>query len=183
MPQWRVPASGSRASAAALSAAADAARGFAEGAADLIAMVRGISTDPRVSHAAKMEATAALAYLASGRARIPRFLPVVGRIDDLAVAAFALRRLLTAAGEPVLRSHWKGTSRGLSNLLALSAALATPGGRLRRLAVAGAATSALRDRVGRAGGVGSAGRRRPGAGRVARARCWPGGRPGHESPG
>jgi uncharacterized membrane protein YkvA (DUF1232 family) len=149
--------------AAALSAAADAARGVAEGAADVIAMLRGISTDPRVSHAAKMEATAALAYLASGKARIPRFIPVVGRIDDLAVAAFALRRLLTAAGEPVLRSHWRGSSRGLSNVLAVSAALATPGGRLRRVAVAGAAASALRDSVGR-GAAG--GKRRAGAGRV-----------------
>jgi uncharacterized membrane protein YkvA (DUF1232 family) len=127
-------------------------------------MVRGISTDPRVSHAAKMEATAALAYLASGKARIPRFVPVVGRIDDLAVAAFALRRLLTAAGEPVLRSHWHGSGRGLQNLLALSAALATPGGRLRRIAVAGAAATALRDRVQNGAPAGTRGR--PGSGRV-----------------
>ena len=153
--------------AAAFAAAADAARGLAESAADVVIMLRGISTDPRVSHAAKMEATAALAYLASGKARIPRFVPVVGRIDDLGVAAFALRRLLTASGESVLRSHWKGSSRGLANLLALSAALATPGGRLRRLAIAGAAASALRDQVGRnraeSDGVR---RRRAGAGRV-----------------
>src|SRR6201999_4049432 len=117
------------------------------------------STDPRVSHAAKTEAAAALAYLASGKARIPRFIPVVGRIDDLAVAAFALRRLLTSAGEPVLRSHWYGSGRGLQNLLALSAALATPGGRLRRIAVAGAAATVLRDRVHNGAPGGGAGRR------------------------
>jgi uncharacterized membrane protein YkvA (DUF1232 family) len=145
-----------------IAAAAEAARGLAGGAADVISMLRGISADPRVSQAAKMEATAALAYLASGRARIPRFIPVVGRIDDLAVAAFALRRLLGAAGEPVLRSHWKGSSRGLHTLLALSAALATPGGRLRALAVAGAAASAVRDQVAAPGG----GWRKPGSGRV-----------------
>ena len=125
-------------------------------------MLRGIAADPRVSQAAKVEATAALAYLASGKARIPRFVPVVGRIDEVAVAAFALRRLLGAAGEPVLRSHWKGSGRGLANLLALSAALATPGGRWRALAVAGAAASAVRDQVSGSGGV----RRRPGSGRV-----------------
>ncbi|HEX4431117.1 MAG TPA: DUF1232 domain-containing protein [Frankiaceae bacterium] len=155
-----MPGSVTPASAAAW--AADAARGLAGGAADVLAMLRGISTDPRVSHAAKVEATAALAYLASGKARIPRFIPVVGRIDDLAVAAFALRRLLGAAGEPVLRSHWNGSSRGLQNLLALSAALATPGGRLRALAVAGAAASAVREQVTTPGGL----RRRPGSGRV-----------------
>lgn len=148
--------------AATVTAAADAARGLAAGAADVMSMLRGISSDPRVSQAAKVEATAALAYLASGKGRIPRFIPVVGRIDDVAIAAFALRRLLGAAGEPVLRSHWKGSSRGLANLLALSAALATPGGRLRALAVAGAAAAAVRDQVSGPGGrLG-----RPGAGRV-----------------
>jgi uncharacterized membrane protein YkvA (DUF1232 family) len=144
------------------SAAADAARGVVAGAADVISMLRGIAADPRVSQAAKVEATAAIAYLVSGKARIPRFVPVVGRIDELAVAAFALRRLLGAAGEPVLRSHWKGSGRGLQNLLALSAALAAPGGRLRRLAVVGAAASAVRDQVSAPGAL----RRRPGAGRV-----------------
>jgi uncharacterized membrane protein YkvA (DUF1232 family) len=134
---------------------------LAAGAADVISMLRGIASDPRVSQTAKVEATAALAYLVSGKARIPRFIPVVGRIDELAVAAFALRRLLGAAGEPVLRSHWRGSSRGLQNLLALSAALAAPGGRRRALAVAGAAASAVRDQVS-PGGV----RRRPGSGRV-----------------
>jgi uncharacterized membrane protein YkvA (DUF1232 family) len=129
-------------------------------------MLRGIATDPRVSQTAKVEATAALAYLASGKARIPRFIPVVGRIDELAVAAFAIRRLLTAAGEPVLRSHWKGSGRGLQNVLTLSAALATPGGRLRRIAVAGAAATALRDRVGPRTGEGGGVGRRPGFGRV-----------------
>src|SRR5664280_1297183 len=126
-------------------------------------MLRGITADPRVSQAAKVEASAALAYLASGRGRIPSFIPVVGRIDDLAVAAFALRRLLTAAGEPVLRSHWRGSGRGLETLLALTGALAAPGGRLRRLAVAGAAASIVRDQFTKASGPPG---RRPGFGRV-----------------
>jgi uncharacterized membrane protein YkvA (DUF1232 family) len=160
----RVPGSVSTATAAAW--AADTARGLADGAADVLAMLRGIATDPRVSSAAKVEASAALAYLASGRARIPRFVPVVGRIDDLAVAAFALRRLLGAAGEPVLRSHWRGSSRGLQNLLAMSAALAAPGGRLRRLAVAGAAAAAVREQIGSSDFGQVIGRRRPGRGRV-----------------
>jgi uncharacterized membrane protein YkvA (DUF1232 family) len=139
---------------------ADAARSVG----DVVAMLRGITADPRVSQAAKVEASAALAYLASGRGRIRSFIPVVGRIDDLAVAAFALRRLLIAAGEPVLRSHWRGTERGLEKLLALTGALATPGGRLRRLAVAGAAASLVRDRL--TGKPGRAPGRRPGFGRV-----------------
>lgn len=126
-------------------------------------MLRAIAADPRVPPAAKVQACAALAYLASGRGRVPRFVPIVGRLDDVAVAAFALRRLLTAAGEPVVRSHWRGTGRGLQALLTMTAALATPAGRWRRLAVAGAALAAVRDSINEQPG-GAA--RRPGFGRV-----------------
>ncbi|MCW2549937.1 MAG: hypothetical protein JWN96_4397 [Mycobacterium sp.] len=114
-------------------------------------MLRGLSADPRVPQAAKLEMSAAIAYLVTGRGRVPRVIPVVGRIDALAVAAFALRRLLAAVDEPVLRSHWRGSTGGLDALLATTAALAAPGGRLRRVAVAGAAASFLRDRIGSTG--------------------------------
>lgn len=126
----------------------DAVEEAAHGVADVVAMLRGIATDPRVPQAAKVEASAALAYLAAGRGRIPSFIPGVGRLDDLAVAAFTLRRLLMAAGEPVLQTHWRGSPRGLEILLAMTGALAAPGGRLRRIAVAGAAVSAVRDQFG-----------------------------------
>ena len=144
---------------------------------DVTSLLRGVTTDPRVTQAAKVEASAALAYLVSGRGRIPSFVPVVGRLDDLAVAAFAVRRLLAAAGEPVLRTHWRGSARGLDTVLALTTALAAPGGRWRRMAVAGAAASLVRDRLG-SKAPGSARRAmspnaatslkkpRPGAGRV-----------------
>jgi uncharacterized membrane protein YkvA (DUF1232 family) len=156
----------SQASAAALG------KDVARGVGDVVAMLKGLSADPRVPQAAKLELSAALAYLVSGRGRIPSFIPVVGRIDAIAVAAFALRRLLTAVDEPVLRSHWRGSQRTLDALLATTAALSTPGGRLRRVAVAGAAASFVRDRIGRKerSGRGSSQRgptqRAPGFGRV-----------------
>ena len=114
-------------------------------------MLRGLSADPRVPQAAKLEMSAAIAYLVTGRGRVPRAIPMVGRIDALAVAAFAVRRLLAAVDEPVLRSHWRGSAGGLDALLATTAALAAPGGRLRRVAVAGAAANFVRDRVSGAG--------------------------------
>lgn len=139
----------------------------ARGVGDVIVMLRGIVTDPRVSQAAKLEASAALAYLVSGRGRIPSFIPVVGRIDNVAVAAFALRRFLASAGEPVVRSHWRGSSRGLDVLLGMAGALAIPGGRLRRLATMGSVGAAFlrRDPLASARQPRRAGRR-PGAGRV-----------------
>ena len=129
--------------------AAALGKDVARGVGDVVAMLRGLSADPRVPQAAKLELSAALAYLVSGRGRIPSVIPIVGRIDAIAVAAFALRRLLTSVEEPVLRSHWRGSERNLDALLATTAALSSPGGRLRRVAVAGAATSFVRDRLGR----------------------------------
>jgi uncharacterized membrane protein YkvA (DUF1232 family) len=122
---------------------------------DAVAMLRGVLTDPRVPQSAKVEAGAALAYLVSPVNRMTSWVPVVGKVDDVAVVAFALRRLLVGAGEPVLRDHWRGHPRGLEVLLGLTTALASPKGFLRRSALLRALLGAAGESV-----------RRPGAGRV-----------------
>jgi uncharacterized membrane protein YkvA (DUF1232 family) len=122
---------------------------------DAVAMLRGVLTDPRVPQSAKVEAGAALAYLVSPVNRATSWIPVVGKVDDVAVLAFALRRLLLGAGEPVLRDHWRGNPRGLEVLLGVTTALASPKGFLRRSAMVRALLAALGEGV-----------RRPGAGRV-----------------
>jgi uncharacterized membrane protein YkvA (DUF1232 family) len=121
---------------------------------DVVAMLRGVMADPRVPQAAKVEAGAALAYLVSPVNKLTNWVPVVGKVDDVAVLAFALRRLLVGAGEPVLRDHWRGHPRGLEILLGLTTALASPKGLLRRSAL-------LRTVFSVAGGA-----PRPGKGRV-----------------
>lgn len=123
---------------------------------DAIAMLRGVLADPRVPQSAKVEAGAALAYLVSPVNKLTSWVPVVGKVDDVAVLAFALRRLLVGAGEPVLRDHWRGHPRGLEVLLGLTTALSSPKGLLRRSAILRAVLAAVGD--------GSA--VRPGAGRV-----------------
>ena len=133
----------------------DMAREVARFVPDAAAMLRGVLADPRVPHTAKMEAGAALAYLVSPVNRMTNWVPVVGKVDDVAVVAFALRRLLVGAGEPVLREHWRGHPRGLEVLSGVTTALASPKGFLRRSAM-------LRALLGAAGESA----RRPGAGRV-----------------
>jgi uncharacterized membrane protein YkvA (DUF1232 family) len=123
---------------------------------DAIAMLRGVLADPRVPQSAKVEAGAALAYLVSPVNKLTSWVPVVGKVDDVAVLAFALRRLLVGAGEPVLRDHWRGHPRGLEVLLGLTTALASPRGLLRRSAMLRAVMAA----------VGEGAVMRPGAGRV-----------------
>jgi uncharacterized membrane protein YkvA (DUF1232 family) len=122
---------------------------------DAVAMLRGVLTDPRVPQSAKVEAGAALAYLVSPVNRMTSWVPVVGKVDDVAVLAFAFRRLLVGAGEPVLRDHWRGNPRGLEILLGLTTALSSPKGFLRRSAMVRAVLGAMGE-----------GARKPGAGRV-----------------
>src|SRR4051795_9317374 len=133
----------------------EAAREVARFVPDTVAMLRGVLSDPRVPQSAKVEAVAALAYLVSPVNKLTNWVPVVGKVDDVAVVAFALRRLLVGAGEPVLREHWRGHPRGLEVLLGLTAAFASPKGLLRRSALMKALLSAAGE-----------GGRRPGAGRV-----------------
>lgn len=115
---------------------------------DVVAMLRGVLADPRVPQQAKVEAGAALAYLVSPLNRLTSRVPLVGKADDVAVVAFATRRLLMAAGEPVLREHWRGSPRGLDVLLGITTALMSPRGMLRRTALLGAMAGTARDVVG-----------------------------------
>jgi uncharacterized membrane protein YkvA (DUF1232 family) len=133
----------------------DAGREVVRFVPDALNMLRGVLADPRVPQSAKVEAGAALAYLVSPVNRMTSWVPVVGKVDDVAVLAFALRRLLVGAGEPVLRDHWRGHPRGLEVLLGLTTALASPKGFLRRSALVRALLGAVGESV-----------RKPGAGRV-----------------
>ncbi|HMA46420.1 MAG TPA: DUF1232 domain-containing protein [Frankiaceae bacterium] len=122
---------------------------------DVVRMLRGVLADGRLPRSAKLEAGTALAYLLSPRNRIINVIPVVGQLDDVAVVAFALRRLLLGAGEPLLREHWGGSDAAFRTLLTVTSALATPGGALRRAAVVRSLWSAARGsgrRATRSGG-------------------------------
>ncbi|MCM3886354.1 YkvA family protein [Frankia sp. R82] len=114
---------------------------------DLVIMLRRVVADPRVPHSAKVEAAAALAYLASPKNRLTNMIPVVGQLDDVAIVAFAFRRLVVGAGEPILREHWRGSERGFQVLIGASAALASPAGAVRKAKVARSLVVAGIDRV------------------------------------
>ena len=97
---------------------------------DVVSLLRDVAKDTRVPRRVKVEAFLAAAYLVLPIDVIPDFLPGIGQLDDLAVLAWALRRLLLGAGEGVLREHWRGTPRGLEILLQVAATGLRP--RLRR---------------------------------------------------
>jgi len=57
------------------------------------------------------------AYLVSPIDLIPDFIPVVGRLDDAAIAAVVLRGVVRSAGPSVVAEHWPGTTRSLHVVL------------------------------------------------------------------
>lgn len=111
---------------------------------DVIHMLRAVLADDRVPRQAKIETGLLLAYLVSPLDLVPDFLPVIGQLDDAAVAGLAVRRLLVAAGEPLLRQHWRGSDKAFTVLLRLSEVMGMPGGVLARLTALGGIASVAR---------------------------------------
>jgi uncharacterized membrane protein YkvA (DUF1232 family) len=87
---------------------------------DVILLVKDLVADPRIAVADKAAAGLAAAYVASPVGVIPDWVPVLGRLDDLVVAGWALRRLLGAAGYAVIYEHWRGSDEGLALVLSLA---------------------------------------------------------------
>jgi uncharacterized membrane protein YkvA (DUF1232 family) len=117
-------------------------------------MLRQVVTDPRVPQTAKVEAALALGYLVSPKNRLTNLIPVVGQLDDIAILAFAFGRLVTGAGEPILREHWRGSERAFQVLIGASSTLATPRGAFRKVKLAKTLAASAFDKVN--------GRNRPG---------------------
>jgi uncharacterized membrane protein YkvA (DUF1232 family) len=60
------------------------------------------------------------AYLVSPIDLIPDFLPVVGQLDDAAIAAVVLTGVVRSAGPEVVAEHWPGSLRSLKVVLRLA---------------------------------------------------------------
>ena len=67
-----------------------------------------LTRDPRVSPRSKAILFVLLAYVASPVDLIPDFIPGLGQVDDLIIAAFALDHMLNRIPEEIVREHWDG---------------------------------------------------------------------------
>jgi len=59
---------------------------------------------------------ATLAYIVSPLDFVPDIIPFFGQVDDMFLLVLSLQRLVNNAGSRVLRSHWSGNPRDLSDL-------------------------------------------------------------------
>ena len=82
-------------------------------------LFRKLLMDPAVPRSRKVLAVAALGYLISPIDLIPDFIPVVGRFDDVLLAAFAVDRLLRSVPPEVREQYWNGSPETLELITGL----------------------------------------------------------------
>lgn len=74
----------------------------------LVRLVWRLTRDPRVPARTKALLFVLVGYLASPVDLIPDFIPGIGQLDDLVIAAFALDQILNRVPDEVVREHWDG---------------------------------------------------------------------------
>jgi uncharacterized membrane protein YkvA (DUF1232 family) len=89
------------------------ARALAGFIPDCLVLLRRLLSDPRVPRRRKLVLALLVAYLVMPLDLVPDFIPVAGQLDDLIIAALALRYALRGGSVALLREHWPGPARSL----------------------------------------------------------------------
>ncbi len=79
---------------------------------DTLRMLRALVADPATPRGERWLLIGLVAWLASPIDLLPEFLPGVGPLDDIVVAAVVLRRVSRSLGRDYLRAHWPGDDDG-----------------------------------------------------------------------
>ena len=83
-------------------------RDYALFAHRLLVLISRLMRDLRVPSRQKAILILLFVYLASPVDIIPDFIPGIGHVDDLVLAAFALDQILNRVPEECIREHWDG---------------------------------------------------------------------------
>jgi uncharacterized membrane protein YkvA (DUF1232 family) len=86
---------------------------------DVVRLVRSLMADRESPRRVNVALGGLLVYLVSPIDLIPDFVPVLGSVDDLVVAALVLRWAGRQIGVEQLRAHWSGSDAGFALLLRL----------------------------------------------------------------
>lgn len=81
---------------------------------NLASLIGSLYRDDRVPTQAKVTLAALTAYLAAPFDIIPDFIPLLGYLDDLIVAAIALDGLFNQIDAAIIRQHWQGDPETLT---------------------------------------------------------------------
>jgi uncharacterized membrane protein YkvA (DUF1232 family) len=83
---------------------------------DLGRMLVRLVADPVLPRAAKVALAAALVYLASPLDLIPDFVPLLGYLDDVLVAALVVDGVVNWVDRGLLLKYWPGTPDSLERI-------------------------------------------------------------------
>lgn len=75
---------------------------------DIIALFLRLFKDKRVSLKTKLVVGSAIGYLASPLDILPDFIPFIGKIDDIAIAFFAINKIINKVPLNVIIENWEG---------------------------------------------------------------------------
>lgn len=75
---------------------------------DIMALLWRLFRDKRVKIKVKMMVAGVIAYLASPLDIIPDFIPLVGKIDDVAIAFFGLNAIINEVPKEIILQNWQG---------------------------------------------------------------------------
>ncbi|MBP1744796.1 MAG: hypothetical protein H6Q58_1774 [Firmicutes bacterium] len=75
---------------------------------DIISLMYRLFKDKRVKLDVKIKVAAILAYLASPVDIMPDFIPMVGKVDDVAIAFFGLNSIINDIPEEIILQNWQG---------------------------------------------------------------------------
>jgi uncharacterized membrane protein YkvA (DUF1232 family) len=83
---------------------------------DLARLVSRLAADPALPRAAKIALAAAAVYLISPIDLIPDFIPLVGYLDDLLLAAVLVDGILNWVERDLVLKYWPGSPQSLDTL-------------------------------------------------------------------
>ena len=87
-------------------------------------MLVRLVADPTLSRGAKIALGAALVYLASPVDLLPDFIPLLGYLDDLLLAAVVVDGILSYVDRGLVLRYWPGTPAGLDRVARTARVLA-----------------------------------------------------------
>jgi uncharacterized membrane protein YkvA (DUF1232 family) len=83
---------------------------------DLVRLITRLLSDPRLPRPAKIALAAAAVYLASPVDLLPDFIPFLGYLDDLLLAALLVDGILRYVDRDLVLKYWPGSAASLETL-------------------------------------------------------------------
>ena len=94
---------------------------------DIVRLARNLLADPRTPRSQKAALVVLIVWIVSPIDLLPEFLPGIGPLDDIVVAAVILRWVGRRTGPDRLRELWPGTPDGFALVARLLRLPTTPG--------------------------------------------------------